>query len=431
MVSRMPLSKFEGMSLIVNCLYIYTIYRYLKVFFGSRRSEVSIEVLSYIGFYIGLAVVMLFFNRPIVNVSFTIVSFYLLSLNYNGSLKNRLMAVVSMTVTIFLTEVIAALLSGYFTLDSVYEINEFSSIAGLFLNKLICFIIVLIFENCNHVKKGIDIPNSRWFSIFFIPLGSFYIIFVILLMTSGKVHIMGASIVVLLGINIISFHLYDSLSQQYEERVQRLLLQQQNDYYLKQMEVMNSSYENVRSVRHDIKNHLIALESYIKQDDKDKAIEYIYKVIDASYGDKSFVSTGNIEIDSILNYKIEEARSKDIDFELDIKIPTKLNIDTLDIVGILGNLIDNAINANMKLEEDRRISLSLKYSKNLFFITIWNTFDGQVLYEDNKIATTHKDKTKHGIGLNNVNIILGKYDGTMEISHENKIFKVDILLYLI
>ena len=49
---------------------------------------------------------------------------------------------------------------------------------------------------------------------------------------------------------------------------------------------------------------------------------------------------------------------------------------------------------------------------------------------DNKIATTHKDKEKHGIGLNNVNTILRKYDGTMNISHEDKIFKVDILLYL-
>ena len=428
----MPLSEFEGMSLIVNILYIYTVYKYMKVFFGSRRTNLAVEVSSYLAFYVGLAIVMIFFNRPIVNVTFTGISYYILSYNYTGTIKNRLMAAASLLVTVFLTELLAAILSGYIRVGAgmVYEKNDFTSIAGLFASKLLFFVIVLIFENCGHIKKGIEIPNSNWFSIFFIPLGSFYIIFIILLLCMGRVYMMSISIVILLGINIISFHLYDSLSQQYEEKIKRLLLQQQNDYYLKQMEVMNSSYESVKSVRHDIKNHLIALESYIKQDDKDKAIQYIYKVIDASYGDKSIISTGNIEIDSILNYKIEEARSKGIEVELDIKIPTRLNIETLDIVGILGNLIDNAINANMKLKEGRKISLNLKYSKNLFFITIWNTFNGQVLYADNKIATTHKDKNKHGIGLNNVNSILRKYDGTMNISHENRIFKVDILLYL-
>lgn len=430
MVSRMSLSRYEIMSLIVNILYLYTVYKFFKVFYGKRRSKRAIEVLSYIAFYAGLAIVLLLFNRPIINAAFTCTSFFLLSLNYEGNLKSRFMAVASMFLVILCTELIAVMLTGYIKVDLVYEKNEFSSITGLFAGKLLAFVLVLFFENYKHIKKGIEIPNSNWLSIFFIPVGSFYIIFIILLMCSGKIYIMAFCIVILLGINIISFRLYDSLSERYEERIEKLLLQQQNNYYLKQMEVMNSSYENVRSVRHDIKNHLIALESYIRQDNQDKAIEYIYKVIDASYGDKSVISTGNIEIDSILNYKVEEARSKGIKMDLDITIPTSLNIDTLDIVGILGNLLDNAINANMKIKEGRQIALSLKYSKNLFFITVWNKFNGQVLYQDNKIATTHGDRGNHGIGLNNVNAIIRKYDGTINISHENKIFKVDILLYL-
>lgn len=430
MVSQMPLSRYQCMSLIANVMYVYTIYKYLKVFFDGRRTKAIVEVLSYFAFYCCLAIVMIFFNRPIINLIFSCISYYVLSLNYSGNLKSRMMAVLSMYITILCTELIVSILCGYFNINELYGQNEFSSIAGLFACRILCFIIVLVFENYQHIKKGVEIPNSSWIMLLFIPMGSFFIIFNIILISAERIYAVAISLVVLLGINIVTFHLYGAMNEFYESKIQRLLLQQQNENYLKQMEAMNNSYESVRSVRHDIKNHLIAVETYVKQDNKESALQYIHKIIDASYGDKSFVSTGNIEIDSILNYKLEIARSKSIEVDLDIKIPTKLNIDTLDIVGMLGNLIDNAINACLKLEEGRKISLCLKYSKSLFFITVKNTFNGKVVYLDNKIATTHRDKEKHGIGLNNVNSIVKKYDGTMEIVHEDKIFVVNILMYL-
>lgn len=430
MVSRMPLSRYQSMNLIINVLFVYTIYKYLKVFFGKRRTTWYVEFLSYITYYGVLAVVMIFFNRVVVNIACSFICYYLLTLNYKGSVKNRLMAVITTYITIACAEVISAALCGYLKMNDFYGKNEFSSIAALVACRILCFIIVLVFENYKHIKQGVDIPISNWLSLFFIPLGTFYIIFSIMLIAPDKQFVVAVCVFVLLGINIITFFLYDTMSNFYEEKLQKVMLQQQNESYLKQMEVMNSSHESVRSVRHDIKNHLVAIETYIKCGEKPEAIDYIHKIIDASYGDKSIISTGNIEIDSILNYKMEEAKTKLIDFEQNIKIPTQLNIESLDIVGILGNLIDNAINANMKLEEGRKISISLKYSKNLFFITVWNTFNGKVLYLDNKIATTHKDKERHGIGLNNVNTIVQKYDGTMNISHEDKIFKVEIMLYL-
>ena len=430
MVSRMPLSRYQSMCLIINVLYVYTIYRYLKVFFGKRKTPWFVELLSYIGFYGLIAIVMVFFNRLIVNIVSSLMGFYLLALNYKGNIKNRLMAVFSIYITIACTEIISAVLCGYLKFDDFYGKIEFSSIAAMVACRILAFIIVLVFENYKHIKQGVDIPVSNWMALVFIPLGTFYMIMSVLLLGSDKPAMVTVCIIVLLGINIITFFLYDTMNKYYEDKLQRMMLKQQNESYLKQMEVMNSSHENVRSVRHDIKNHLVAIETYVKREEKEEAIDYIHKIIDASYGDKSIISTGNIEIDSILNYKMEQAKSKNIEFEKDIKIPTELNIEGLDIVGILGNLIDNAINANMKIEEGRKIFLGLKYSRNLFFITVWNTFNGKVLYMDNKIATTQKDKEHHGIGLNNVNTIVQKYDGTMNITHEDKIFKVEIMLYL-
>ena len=430
MVSRMQLTRYQSISLITNVLYVYTIYKYLKIFFGRRKTSWYVELVSYIAFYVSLAVIMLYFNRMAINMISTIVLYFLLTLNYKGSMKSRLMATLTIYITIVCAETMSAILFGYLKLDNFYGKNDFSSSTCLVTCRILCFILVMVFENYKHIKEGANIPFSNWMTLFFLPFGSFYIIISIMLLGAERPVMTLICVAVILGINIMTFFLYDAMNNYYEEKLQKIMLQQQNESYLKQMEVMSSSQENVRSVRHDIKNHLVAIESYVKRGENEEAIDYIHKVIDASYGNKAFVSTGNIEIDSILNYKAEQAKARNIEFEKDIKIPTELKIEGLDIVGILGNLIDNAINANMKLEEGRKISLTLKYSKNLFFITVWNPFNGNVLYLDNKIATTHKDKEMHGIGLNNVNSIVQKYDGTMSISHEDKIFKVDIMLYL-
>jgi len=71
----------------------------------------------------------------------------------------------------------------------------------------------------------------------------------------------------------------------------------------------------------------------------------------------------------------------------------------------------------------------IKYKNNVLFIYINNSFDGSIIYEGDKIKTTKKDKENHGIGLNNVEKILKKYDGIMKVYHTEKRFHVDILMY--
>lgn len=425
----MAFSTYQLLNIIVNVVYVFAVNKFLSVFFTKKKMNAISEFCAYACYYVAINVIFLYFNLPIVNIVTSLVLFYLLTLIYKGTVKRRLLATVSTFVVMTCLELVVAGMSGYF-INAVFEENEFSSITGTIAYKLLCLIVVMLIENYTNIKKGSEIPTSSWFCIFFIPTGTFYIIFQILIYCRNEKPMLVSSMLILLGINLITFYLYDALSSYFDERLDKLLLKQQNEYYSKQLEMMNSSYQNVRSVRHDIKNHLIALDTFIKKNSNEKAIQYISQIIDASYGEKSFISTGNIDIDSILNYKVEQAKSNNIDVQIDVNIPTELNIATLDEVSILGNLIDNAINACRKLETERKINLSLKYSRGIFFITIANTFDGNVVYKDDKIATTNKDKSNHGIGLNNINNIIEKYDGTIKITHLENIFKVSILLYL-
>ena len=225
------------------------------------------------------------------------------------------------------------------------------------------------------------------------------------------------------------FHLYDLLNTAFEESMEKLLLTQQTKYYTQQFKLLKNALENMKSVRHDLKNHLLVLETFISQDEKEKALDYISQIMSKTYAQKEYACSGNIDIDSILNFKFEEAKGKDIDIDLELIVPNEINITAFDMVVILGNLLDNAIYATSKLKKDRRIDVQIIYKKEMLFIRINNTFDGQVHYDRDKIITIHSDKENHGIGLDNIQNTLEKYNGTMTIHHTENTFYVEALMY--
>ena len=81
------------------------------------------------------------------------------------------------------------------------------------------------------------------------------------------------------------------------------------------------------------------------------------------------------------------------------------------------------------LESNRKINIDLDFDRNVLFISISNTFDGKVIYENNKFQTRHKDKENRGIGLDNVQKVVNKYMGEMGIYHTENTFYVDIMMY--
>ena len=142
-----------------------------------------------------------------------------------------------------------------------------------------------------------------------------------------------------------------------------------------------------------------------------------------------YAKSDNTELDSILNYKIYEAQKLGIEIFLNIKVPEKLNFQPIDIVIIIGNLIDNAIEATSKLKENKKIDMSIEFSRNVLYISVVNLFDGDLIFKNKKLKTTHVDKEYHGLGLQSVQKSIEKYYGSMKLNHADKIFCVDVLLY--
>jgi len=168
--------------------------------------------------------------------------------------------------------------------------------------------------------------------------------------------------------------------------------------------------------------------------DNKSTTDYINGLLEDISESEVYSSTGNIAFDSIINFKLKTAKEENIKLDLALFIPPVLNIEIADIVTILGNLLDNALDAVTKVE-DKMIRLDIEFSKSNLHINIDNSFDGNIKYterkgENERRIATLKMQGEHGYGLENVRKSVEKYNGHIDISHESNIFSVGVLLYV-
>lgn len=236
----------------------------------------------------------------------------------------------------------------------------------------------------------------------------------------------------MMAINIIIFNLYLKLSKEKE-------LEKHNTVYEQQLELCNRHiYENetimkdFRNARHNLKQHFIVLIEMLEDKENKEASDYLRKLIDTEVLRNVGISkTGNIVVDSLINAKYCIATKLDIKFEVVVHIPMQLPFHGADISVLLGNILDNAIEAAIKIpEENRYIKCFMRYENSVLIITVINAFSGKVLKgKDGKLITNKSDSGNHGIGLESVNKIANKYHGSAIIEIKEETFVIKVVLY--
>ena len=207
--------------------------------------------------------------------------------------------------------------------------------------------------------------------------------------------------------------------QEQRDKVQIAQLQQQYAYYQDKLK----DEERIRSIYHDMKNHLLVLEGSQGTDETRKMAQELRSQI-ADY--ENYIHTGNDFLDIIIMDKAEKAREKNIDFSVFIDFNGIDFIEPLDISTMFGNGIDNAIEASEKLPEDQRVIL-VKAGKVQDFVSILieNNCSDEI-HKDGH--TTKADKFLHGFGISNMKKAAEKYSGSCTATQENGKFTLKILL---
>lgn len=416
--------------LLANFFTIFVIYRFMRIFFESRRCNRTLNLLLYLLYFVATSLFYFWFNIPLITLIINLITMFMISLTYEASIQKRIIYVIYMYLFMAVAEIITAAMTGY-VYFSVFSQGDYRDSFGVIAVRIVIYGETLLLENIKLTKNGRNIGWIFWLASIMIPVSTLILEVIIANQTNlTKVEAVG-SVSLLFAVNIIAFYLYDSLAENYIKKSKLALLQKENELYSRQCEIMQSSTEDLQAFRHDMSNQLIILNHLLEEGKDEEARRQLDQLSRFIKGKVIYSTSGNIIIDGLVNYKLQSVASENIKVETEIVVPKQLNIDIADFVTLLGNLLDNALEALKKVDWEQRIlTIKIVFSQERLIGRITNTYCGEIHQKDDKILTSKKEKQKHGYGLSNVEKIIKKYNGYMEIDYANWEFRVDFIIYL-
>ena len=231
-------------------------------------------------------------------------------------------------------------------------------------------------------------------------------------------------------VNIANYFLYSSTLNIMRENNRKAIIEQQNEYYVKQFDLVKENMNNVERLKHDMKNHIFALKTLYDNEEKDEYEGYVNELLKEMEGRKNLVNSGNIVVDSIVNYKLLSLGESDIELLVNANIPDKLEVSDFDLTTILGNLLDNSVRAVKETKENKYLSIDMQYKSGRLIIRLVNSYKHVEQIKNGKyFISTKKDKHKHGIGLLNVERTVEKYNGMIDMKLVDNRFEAMVILY--
>lgn len=289
--------------------------------------------------------------------------------------------------------------------------------------------------------QNFSLPRSYWSVFYLIMLGSILLIYLFgeQLISSKVQDLTVFSIMVLLlnAIIVLLLYMYNRLLYAAELKHQNILLLQQNEFYDGQSRLIQHFQQETSAQRHDMKNHLTVISAMVDQNQHNQVILYIDALIKNTNTSVEGINSGNTTIDAVVNSKLYFAGKQHTKMKISIELQETFPLCALDITVLLGNLLDNALEACLLLpQEKRNICLTMDDRHGTLIVEVSNTYDPNLLKgQGGHLYTSKQDKSRHGIGINNIKRIVEKYKGSYEYHQtisENGIavFTVQILLYL-
>lgn len=413
-----------------NIFRIYLISRFIKIFLKDEEyinSEQNgnehrnlIHGFAYVCFFLINTAMYLIFHMALVNFLCNLVGIGLIVLTYTRSIKTNL----------FVTGSVYLINMGCDTISTFLFVNYKDGDGFNQVFEVITVFLILICELLT--EKIVDTrrnkENVRNLPLSLVPLCSIGM-FCAMAYTDSVTE-MGIIItsIGLILINFFIYYLYNMLSKMFFVEFENRMLRQRVQDYAWQMDIMLQGEEKVKALRHDMKHHLNELKILASQNENKAIGKYIDDMEGFIANPNEIVSSGNTEIDSVMNYMLRRAKQELDIVNVDVQLP-KAGSHAFDINVIFGNLLENAIDAATQTKE-KRLDFHVELTQGFLRLQIENSYNGKTEQDHGRLLTTKTDKGLHGIGLENVRKIVEKYDGKMEVYPGENRFCVMLILYM-
>ncbi len=213
--------------------------------------------------------------------------------------------------------------------------------------------------------------------------------------------------------------------------IDKRIAKYQNNLIDQQCIEVENMYRTMRGWRHDYHNHIQTMKAYLKMNKLDELDEYLNKLDTDLTTVDTVIKTGNLMIDAILNSKLSIFKANNISVNAKAIVPKTLKVNDIDLCVIIGNLLDNALEACLKIDkiEDRFLRVYIDIFKGQLYISVQNSNGGKIK-KIGKTYYTSKDGNTHGFGILRIDNIVNKYNGFINRQHEEGVFATEVMLPL-
>lgn len=362
---------------------------------------------------------------------FFVVSFPLTDSKFHIRISSSIIAVV---VLLFGSILASNLFSTLFriTLENIYSELSLTRCLGVITSLFIkYFIFDVILKAIRHGE--LRLGKREWGLI----LSVFGIAFVIIALAQTVAANIESELYVILlfaaellsgAIIVVCFYMTIALNKAQIRSEEFRALARQNEYRQQYAQNIKRQYNEIRRIRHDMKQANSVVMALLNEAKSDEAIKYMQKTAREISEFDLIIDVGNDFVNAILNTKIAEAKRHEIGILCSVDKEIAV-VDEVDLCNLLGNMIDNAIEACDKQSNGERfIEVKIQAFPHQFLIGVANTVDKDVIKENGDLHTTKEDVDNHGFGIKSIRAIVKKYDGTVQFSQENGFFHCDAIL---
>ena len=319
---------------------------------------------------------------------------------------------------------------GKYDVEDLFTRYNYIRITAILLSKVIFFQITRIILK---MDKNYKLTKNDIFPLIIIP---FISIFVILFLIDIAIEFPQTqknifyAICLIIILQLLTYYLFIRISKNNKLKLDYELLELQYKSYKKNALDIKNMYESIRSIRHDIKNHLLCILNILEKNNKKLVYDYIQNLIEQQeFTNHSIIFSGNDVLDAIINTK--QSKAKHYGLSIDITIANTLTFMSADDICILiGNLLDNAILA-AKESKEKQITLNIQPQDTYVSIFVSNSIDKSILKDNPELKTTKTNKDYHGYGIKNIKKVAETYNGLVRFYEDNNLFISDILLLAI
>lgn len=312
--------------------------------------------------------------------------------------------------------------------------KQYGLILVYLLGKVVLFLLILMIRKQFRKKSMEMMLDVEWLRFLFFPFFTIAAISAMLSVFEYIQTVQEANMLIVIafgmvGMNIVVFYLINDIVEKEIKMHENKIFQIQAKNQLEMYQSISENLDNQKRKTHEYKNQILCIQSLLDKKQYSKLEEYIKKIYGSLNNQKDAINTNNVIVNAILNTKYQEADEKGIVFVFRVNDLSRLGIEDEDVVTILANLLNNAIEACETCEDKKIIKFKFVREDDRIIIAVKNTYNYDLVYENGEIKSTKTSSTEeHGAGIKNVLKIVEKYDGSYVIEHKDKKFYVSIII---